>query len=151
MGDEKLTGKDINEINIGESARFTKTVSEADVYLFAGITGDVNPAHLNEEYAKNTFFKKRIAHGMLTGSLISTVIGTLLPGPGTIYLKQELNFLAPVFFGDTITAEVSVADKDTSTNRLRLKTSCTNQAGVLVVTGLAVVSPPKVKIQAKTG
>lgn len=80
-----MKGKTINELKVGDSASFTKTVSEHDVYSFAGITGDFNPAHINEEYAKKTFFKKRIAHGMLSAGFISTVLGTKLPGPGTIY------------------------------------------------------------------
>ena len=89
-----MIGKTIDELNVGDSAKFSKTISESDIYQFAGVTGDFNPAHVDEEYAKNTYFKTRIAHGMLTASFISTVIGTMLPGPGTIYMKQAVSFLA---------------------------------------------------------
>ena len=91
-----MIGRTIDQLKIGDSDEFTKTISESDIYLFAGITGDLNPAHINEEYGKNTFFKGRIAHGMLMGGFISTVIGMKLPGPGSIYREQQLKFLAPV-------------------------------------------------------
>jgi hypothetical protein len=90
-----MIGKTIEELQVGERAEFSKTISETDVYLYAGITGDLNPAHVDEEYAKKTFFKTRIAHGMLLGGLISGVLGNRLPGPGTIYLRQEMDFLGP--------------------------------------------------------
>ncbi|MCX7635681.1 MAG: MaoC family dehydratase [Syntrophales bacterium] len=138
-----MLGKTMDEITVGDAASFAKTLTETDVYLYAGITGDLNPAHVNEAYAAETFFKGRIAHGMLTAGLISAVLGTLLPGPGTIYLRQELNFLAPVRMGDTITARVEVVEKIVEKNRLRLKTTCTNQAGKVVLDGEAVVMPPK--------
>jgi 3-hydroxybutyryl-CoA dehydratase len=138
-----MIGKTITEIQMGDSAQFSKTVSETDVYLYAGITGDFNPAHVNEAYAEKTFFKTRIAHGMLTAGFISTILGTLLPGPGTIYLKQELKFLAPVRIGDTITARAEVIELLTKKNFVRLKTTCTNQAGTLVLDGEAMVSAPK--------
>ncbi|MDI6742994.1 MAG: MaoC family dehydratase, partial [Smithella sp.] len=110
---------------------------------YAGITGDFNPAHVNEEYAKNTFFKTRIAHGMLTAGFISAIIANQLPGPGTIYLKQDLSFLAPVKIGDTITGRVEVLELNAEKNRVRLKTTCTNQEGVVVLSGEGLVSPPK--------
>jgi len=138
-----MIGKTIEEIQVGDTARFSKTVSESDVYLFAGITGDLNPAHVNEDYAKSTFFKSRIAHGMLTASFISTVIGTMLPGPGTIYMGQEVRFLAPVKFGDSITAVVEVAEINADKKRVRLKTYCVNQENQTVVDGEALVSPPR--------
>jgi len=138
-----MIGKTIQELRVGDSARIQKTISETDVYLYAGITGDLNPAHLNEEYAKGTFFKTRIAHGMLIAGLISTILGNQLPGPGTIYIHQSVNFLAPVRFGDTITAQAEVAGLDQDNNRVKLKTICMNQAGKLVLDGEAVVSPPK--------
>lgn len=138
-----MTGKTIEELNPGDSAEFSKTVSETDVYLYAGITGDFNPAHINEAYAAKTFFKGRIAHGMLAGGLISALIGTLLPGSGTIYVSQELHFLAPVRIGDTITAKVEVMEKIVAKNRLRLRTTCANQNGKLVIDGEALVSPPR--------
>lgn len=138
-----MIGKSILELEIGETSQFTKTVSESDVYLYAGVTGDLNPAHINEVYAQNTFFKTRIAHGMLLGGFISTVIGTQLPGPGTIYITQELQFKAPVKIGDTVTAIAEVTDIDVEKNRVVLKTTCINEQKILVVDGKAVVSPPK--------
>ena len=106
-----MTGKTINEINLGDKASYSRTVTEADVVLFGGVSGDLNPAHFNEEYCKDTMFKGRIAHGMLSSSYISTVLGMQLPGPGTIYLSQELKFTAPVKFGDTVTATIEVIEK----------------------------------------
>ena len=140
-----MIGKTIEQIKVGDTAAFSKTVSESDVYLYAGITGDLNPAHINETYAKDTFFKTRIAHGMLTAGFISRILGMQLPGPGTIYMRQSLNFLAPVRFGDTITAKVEVMDVIAEKNRVRLKTTCTNQEGTVVLDGEAMVSPPKAK------
>jgi len=138
-----IIGKSIDQIKVGDSAEFAKTVTETDIYLYAGITGDFNPAHVNEAYAKNTFFKTRIAHGMLTAGFISAILANQLPGPGTIYLKQELSFLAPVRIGDTITGRVEVLELISEKNRIRLKTSCSNQDGVVVLDGEAMVSPPK--------
>ena len=140
-----MIGKTIEELKVGESAEFSKTISESDVYLYAGVTGDLNPAHINEEYAKKTFFKTRIAHGMLSAGLISTVLGNELPGPGSVYIRQELNFLAPVHIGDTVTARAEVIEILSEENRVKLKTSCVNQNGVTVLDGEAVVSPPKSK------
>ncbi len=130
-------------MQVGDAAEFAKTVTETDIYLYAGITGDFNPAHVNEAYAKNTFFKTRIAHGMLTAGFVSAIIANQLPGPGTIYMKQELSFLAPVRIGDTITARVEVLELLAEKNRVRLKTTCSNQDGVTVLTGEGLVSPPK--------
>jgi 3-hydroxybutyryl-CoA dehydratase len=138
-----MIGKTIDQLNVGDADEFAKTVTESDINTFAGVTGDLNPAHINEEYAKKTFFKTRIAHGMLSAGFISAVIGTRLPGPGTIYLKQELNFLAPVKIGDTITARIEVAELWPEKNRVRLKTTCTNQEGKVVVDGQAMVMAPK--------
>ncbi|HBJ76203.1 MAG TPA: enoyl-CoA hydratase, partial [Syntrophaceae bacterium] len=125
-----MTGKRMDQLQVGDVAEFAKTVTETDIYLYAGITGDFNPAHVNEAYAKNTFFKTRIAHGMLTAGFISAIIANQLPGPGTIYMKQELSFLAPVRIGDTITARVEVLELLAEKNRVRLKTTCSNQDGV---------------------
>ena len=138
-----MIGKTIEELQVGDTAKFSKTVSESDVYLFAGVTGDLNPTHVNEDYAKNTFFKTRIAHGMLSAGFISAVIGTQLPGPGTVYMRQEVNFLAPVQFGDSITAVVEVAEIIADKKRVRLKTYCVNQENTTVVDGEALVSPPR--------
>ena len=140
-----MSGKTIDQINLGDSAQFTKTISESDIYLYAGISGDTNPAHLDETYASGTFFKTRIAHGMLSAGLISAVLGTKLPGPGGIYLRQELSFEAPVRIGDTITATVKVIDKNVEKNRLTLETVCENQEGLCVISGKAITSPVKKK------
>lgn len=133
----------IDTIQVGDSATFTKTVSESDVYMYAGISGDFNPAHINAVEAEKGIFGERIAHGMLTASFISTVLGTSLPGPGTIYLSQELSFKRPVKFGDTIEAKVEVIEKIEEKNRLIVRTTCTNQHGELVIDGKAMVMPPK--------
>lgn len=133
----------IDTINVGDFATFTKTVSESDVYMYAGISGDFNPAHINAVEAEKGIFGERIAHGMLTASFISTVLGTRLPGPGTIYLSQELSFKRPVKFGDTIEAKVEVIEKIEEKNRLIVRTTCTNQHGELVIDGKAMVMPPK--------
>ncbi len=140
-----MIGKTIDEIRIGDTAEFTKTISESDIYLFAGVTGDLNPAHINESYAKQTFFKTRIAHGMLLAGFISAVIGTKLPGPGTVYVRQELKFLAPARIGDTVTARVEVTQMQSEKNRIILRTTCTNQENTLIMDGEALVSPPKAK------
>ncbi|HSN44996.1 MAG TPA: MaoC family dehydratase [Casimicrobiaceae bacterium] len=138
-----MIGKTMNDLNVGDTAEFSKTISESDVYLFAGITGDLNPAHINEAYAQKTFFKTRIAHGMLSAGFISAVLGNQLPGPGSIYVRQELNFLAPMRIGDTITARVEVMDKNPAKTRGKLRTTCVNQDGTKVTEGEAVISPPK--------
>ena len=133
--------KTIDDIEVGDKASFTKTISESDVYLFAGITGDLNPAHTDAEYMKTTPFQQRVAHGVLTMGLMSAVVGMKLPGPGTILLSTGARFTAPVFFGDTITAEVEVAEKNVEKNRLKLNAVCTNQDGKTVITGEFIVSP----------
>lgn len=138
-----MTGKSYDEINKGDTASFTKTVSETDVYLYAGITGDFNPLHIDEVYAQKFLFKKRIAHGLLTGGLISTVLGAKLPGPGTIYVSQFFNFKMPVYIGDTITAIVEVIEKIEEKKWLRLKTECLNSENKIVLTGEALVIPPR--------
>ncbi len=138
-----MTGKTIDQLSLGDAAEFSKTVSESDVYLYAGVTGDLNPAHLNEEYAKNTRFKTRIAHGMLTAGFISAVLGTKLPGPGSIYLEQKLKFLAPVRIGDTVTARCEVVEIIREKNRVVIKTTCHNQDGVQLVDGKALAMPPR--------
>ena len=138
-----MRGKTISELVIGESASFDKTISEADVYLYAGITGDFNPAHVNAVEAEKGMFKQRIAHGMLTAGLISAVLGTQLPGPGCIYLGQELKFTKPVFFGDTIHAEVTVLEIREEKNICKLTTICTNQNADVVLSGVATLMPTK--------
>ncbi len=136
-------GYTIEQLEVGQRASFSKTVSEFDVYMFAGISGDFNPAHINQAYAEQTAFKTRIAHGMLSAGFISTVLGNQLPGPGTIYISQSMTFLAPVNIGDTITATAEVVEVIADKKRVRLKTVCTNQDGKEVLTGEALVSPPR--------
>ncbi|MDQ0200728.1 MaoC family dehydratase [Neobacillus ginsengisoli] len=127
------------DIQIGDSAVFSKTISEFDIYQFAGLTGDFNPMHIDEEFAKKTFFKERIAHGLLTGSFISTVLGMKLPGPNSIYLSQNFTFTAPVKMGDTIKAIVEVVEKRDDKKLIKLKTQIWNQREEMVVDGEALV------------
>jgi 3-hydroxybutyryl-CoA dehydratase len=138
-----MDGKSIQELRLGDWAEFSKTVTEADVVLFAGVTGDFNPAHMDQVWASRTRFGGRIVHGIFSAGLISAAIGTRLPGPGTIYLSQELKFLAPVRIGDTLTARVEVVEILERRNRLRLGTQVRNQDGSLVVDGSAWVMPPE--------
>ena len=133
----------IKDMKIGDCASMTKTVSETDVYLFAGITGDLNPAHTDEVSASRTMFKSRIAHGMLGAGFISAVLGMRLPGPGTIYLGQTLNFTRPVRIGDTVTATATVREMNIEKNRVIMETVVVNQDGEVVIQGEATVMPPK--------
>ncbi len=121
----KVGGYNIEDLQPGMSASVAKTVTEADIVLFAGVSTDVNPAHLNEEYAKETQFGGRIAHGMLSASFISAVLANKLPGPGTIYMAQTLKFKAPVRIGDTVTATVTVREVVTEKRRCVLDAVCT--------------------------
>jgi 3-hydroxybutyryl-CoA dehydratase len=125
------------------TAELSKTYEEWDILTFAAVTGDINPAHVDEAFAQESIFQGKVAHGLLTASLISAVLGTRLPGPGTIYLSQDLKFRRPVRIGDTITATVEVTELIPEKNLARLKTSCTNQKGELVLEGAALVMPPK--------
>jgi len=127
---------------VGDAAEMTKVISEEDVFLFAGITGDRNPIHISEEYAPKTRFGERIAHGSLTAGLISAVIGMKLPGPGCLYLSQTLDFLAPVKIGDGITARAEIVEV-ISEKRLRMRTQCFNHKKVIVIDGEAVIVPPR--------
>ncbi|MCL2580655.1 MAG: MaoC family dehydratase [Oscillospiraceae bacterium] len=138
-----MIGYTFEEIFVGMSASFTKTITETDVTLFAGISGDLNPMHVNEQFARGTIFQSRIAHGMLTGSLFTTIIGMYLPGPGSIYLEQELKFLLPVRFQDTLTATCTVKRKLVHKKKVILDCKVINQDGVLVLEGTALVKPPK--------
>ena len=131
----------INELSIGQSAEVERTVTEGDLYVFAGVTGDFNPVHLNEEFAAKSIFGERIAHGMLTAGFISAALGTQLPGVGCIYLSQELKFRAPVKIGDTVKTVVTVADINMDKNRVSLKTECFKQDGTLVIDGMAIMKP----------
>jgi 3-hydroxybutyryl-CoA dehydratase len=138
---ERMQGLTIDQVDVGRAEEFTKTISESDVYGFAGITGDFNPVHVDRVAAESSMFGDRIAHGMLTAALISTVIGMKLPGPGCIYMSQSLRFTAPVYFGDTVTARVEVVEVVREKNRLKLATKCTNQKGEVVAEGESLVMP----------
>lgn len=129
------------DLSVGQKASFGKTITEADIVLFAAVTGDTNPMHLNAEYAKTSIFKERIAHGMLAAGLITKVLGTQLPGPGTIYMSQTLKFRAPVRIGETVTATVEVLALHPEKHRATLRTVCT-VAGEPVLEGEAFVSVP---------
>ena len=122
---------------VGEEATFTKIISDEDITTFAKISGDENPVHVNDAYAKGTMFGGRIAHGILVAGLISAVLGTALPGPGAIYMNQQLRFLAPVRPGDEATARAKVTEWDSEKGRITLLTEVTNQDGVTVITGEA--------------
>ena len=136
-------GKSIHELKIGDSAQISKTITESDIELFARATGDFNPVHLDQAYAEKTSFKGRIAHGLLSVGLLSSILGNILPGHGTIYLSQEVKFLAPVKIGDTIIAKVEVIELIPEKNRAKFRTTCTNQDGKEVVEGIAWGMPPK--------
>ncbi len=136
----ELNGYDFEDLAVGDTATFAKTITEADIVLFAGASGDNNAVHLNEEFAQTTPFKGRIAHGMLTASVISAAIAGRLPGPGTIYLNQSLRFLAPVRPGETVHATVTVKELMPEKRRVLLSTVCTVK-GKVVIDGDALVMP----------
>jgi 3-hydroxybutyryl-CoA dehydratase len=128
-----------SDLTVGQAATFTKTVTETDIVVFAGITGDLNPLHVNQPWAERSQFGSRIAHGILTAGFVSTVIGMHLPGPGAVYLRQTLNFLRPVRIGDTVTARGEVLELMPALRRMRLKTTVENQRGETVLDGEALV------------
>lgn len=132
------------KFKIGMEESLTKTISEMDVSLMADITGDSNPIHLDEDYAKDTIFGKRIVHGVFCNGLISAVLGTKLPGPGSIYQKQEINWLKPVFLGDTLTATAKIyaIEKKDKNRKIHLDTVCVNQHGETVASGYALIIFP---------
>jgi 3-hydroxybutyryl-CoA dehydratase len=132
----------IHELKIGDTATMSKTIAESDIYMFAGITGDFNPAHMDEISASKTKFKRRIAHGMLSAGLISAVIGMKLPGPGTIYMGQELRFLKAIYIGNTITTQCTVTKIILEKNRVELETVCRNEENEVTTTGSALVLVP---------
>ncbi|HML27499.1 MAG TPA: MaoC/PaaZ C-terminal domain-containing protein [Hyphomicrobium sp.] len=143
---ETLTNRTFDEIEVGESASLVRTFSQRDIELFAAVTGDFNPAHVDPEFAKTDIFQGIVVHGMLGASLISTVLGTKLPGPGTIYLDQTLRFCHPVRVGDTLTVTLTVKQKVPPHNRVDLDCKAVNQEGKEVITGLATVLAPAKKI-----
>ena len=134
-------GHCIEDLSVGMTASFAKTVTEADIVLFAGISGDTNPVHLNQEYASGTMFQGRIAHGMLSVSFISAVLGTKLPGPGAIYMGQTLRFKAPVRAGDTVTARATVTELFPEKRRAVVRTVCT-VGETVVIEGEAMLMVP---------
>ncbi|HEV7458406.1 MAG TPA: MaoC family dehydratase [Roseococcus sp.] len=136
-----MDGFAFEELSLGQTARFSKTITEADILMFAAVSGDTNPVHIDAEHAAGTMFKQRIAHGMLSAGLISAVLGTRLPGPGTIYMGQTLKFRAPVKIGDTVTAVVEVTALDAAKRRATLSTTCL-VGGKPVIEGEATVMVP---------
>ena len=144
---EFLENHPFAEIRVGDSASLVRNVSNRDIQLFAAVSGDVNPAHVDALYAKSSHFHEIIAHGMLGASLISTVLGTRFPGPGTIYLGQSLKFLKPVHIGDTLTVTVTVKSLDAARRRLVLDTRCVDQDGDVVISGEAEVMAPAEKLR----
>lgn len=141
-----LTNVTIDEIEIGQKARYVKTCTADDINLFATVSGDVNPVHLSDDYAATTVFGKRIAHGMYTGALVSAALAIELPGPGTIYMGQELKFKKPVFIGDEITVELEVDTVRADKAIVALLCTCTNQDGKVVAIGKATVMAPTEKV-----
>jgi 3-hydroxybutyryl-CoA dehydratase len=141
-----MIGITIEDIHVGDSAQVVRRATDDDIASFVDAVGDYNPIHADRDYAATTMFKEPIAPGIWTAGLISAVIGTRLPGPGAIYLAQELKFLKPVLFGDVVTARVEVVDVLRERNRIRLQTVCTNQRGEEVLTGEALVMPSRVGV-----
>lgn len=131
--------KTFEQIQVGDSEWLRRTVTDGDIANFAGVSGDFNPLHVDETYASGTLFKGRIAHGFFTATLITNLIGNRLPGPGSVYLRQEVRFLAPVRVGDTLTGEVEVVEKIPEKKHIRLKTTVSNQEDVRVLDGEALI------------
>jgi len=142
-----IENRTFDEIKVGDTASLVRTLSKEDIELFAVMSGDVNPAHVDEEYARSDMFHKIIAHGMWGASLISTLLGTKLPGPGTIYLSQTLSFLHPVTIGDTITVTVTARAKEAEQHRINFDCLCTNQHGQAIISGRADVMAPMEKVK----
>ncbi len=134
-----------SDIKLGQSAEVTRTITKDDIQAFGDFSGDYNPIHFDDEWAKTTIFEGRIAHGLLIASFISTAIGMHLPGSGTIYMSQSMRFLAPVRIGDTITARVEVVNLNDEKQRITLRTTCTNQDDTLVLDGEALVALMKLE------
>lgn len=128
---------------IGEQASFSRTITETDIVLFAGMSGDYNPVHIDQQYAKDTRFGQRISHGLLTASMLSRLLGMQLPGIGSIYKEQTIQFTAPVLIGDTITATATVLEYQEERGIIRLLTECVNQHGKVVLTGTATMLVPR--------
>jgi acyl dehydratase len=146
---DRIQNRTFDEIELGDSASLVRTLTRDDVSIFAAMSGDVNPAHVDEEYARSNMFHKIIAHGMWGGALISTLLGTKLPGPGAVYLGQTLSFRRPVAVGDTITVTVTARAKDRDRHRVTFDCRCTNQKGEVVIDGTAEVLAPTEKVTAR--
>ena len=140
---KEMHGHFSEELHVGMTDFYSRTITEADIVTFAGVTGDLNPVHMNREFAEQTQFGGTIAHGMLTASLISTVVGTRLPGPGAIYMSQNLRFTAPVKAGDTITAVATVTDVNLAKRRCALETICLRGDQVVVKGDALLVVPTR--------
>ncbi len=138
----EFKGKTIDKIKVGDTAYFAKTISESDVVQYAGITGDVNPVIVDEEFAAKTHFKKPVVHGMLLASLFSNVVGTKLPGPGSVHVSYKVSFINPVYIGDTVEIKVEVVEIFKETNSVKMDVELMNQDGVQVMKGMGVVMPP---------
>ncbi len=138
---DELHGYYYEDLKVGMTAVYSKTVTDADIVLFAGVSGDTNPVHLNDEFAAATPFKTRIAHGMLSAAFISTLLGTKLPGPGCIYMSQSLQFRAPVRVGDTVVARATITEVVAGKPRIKLETTC-SVGGTVVTKGEALVMVP---------
>ncbi len=147
MPSEFIENKTYDEIKLGDSASLARTLKPEDIQLFAVMSGDINPAHVDPEYARSTMFHEVIAHGMWGGALISTVLGTLYPGPGTIYIAQTLKFMRPVTLGDIITVSVTVSEKFERNRHVILECNCVNQEGRTVIAGTAEVVAPTEKVR----
>ena len=147
MGRDFIENRTFDEIQVGDSASLQRRLTLRDIKLFAVMSGDVNPAHVDEDYARSSRFHEVIAHGLWGGSLISTVLGTQLPGPGTVYLEQTLRFHRPVGLGDLVTVTITVRDRDVDKHRLVFDCRCTNEDGEVVISGVAEVLAPTEKIR----
>jgi 3-hydroxybutyryl-CoA dehydratase len=145
---EELHGYYLEDLKVGMSASFGKTVTEADIMAFAGVSGDTNPVHLHQGFAEQTLFKGRVAHGMLSASFISTILGTKLPGPGCIYVSQDIKFKAPVRIGDTVTAQATITEIVPEKRRVRLNTVCM-VGDKAVIEGEAVALVPRRPVAAE--
>jgi acyl dehydratase len=141
-----IENRTFDELSIGDAASLSRTLTWRDIELFAAMSGDVNPAHVDREFAKSDMFHKIIAHGMWGGALISTVLGTELPGPGTVYVSQSLQFRRPIGLGDTVTVKVQVISKDDAKRRITFDCTVTNQDGQTVISGMAQVIAPAEKV-----
>jgi len=142
----QITNYTYDELELGQKASFSKHVTEQDVLLFSALSGDVNPVHLDEEFAAQTIFGGRIAHGMLTGAVISAAIAMEMPGPGVVYLGQSLRFMKPVMLGDSITVQLEITEKRDDKKWVSLACEVRNQDGEVVATGDALVSPSREKL-----